>query len=221
MRCTFGIISCPDTCHNLGSVIDSIHKYSPVDYEIIMIGGSIPNLTSTVNLTHIPFDESQKKSWITKKKNIITDLARYENIVYMHDYVELMPGWKDGFDDLEPWDVCMSRIFTQEGKRFRDWAAWDDPQFPGSGRIVEKWCPPEGIPMAGRMTIVPYDYTNTQYMYISGAYWVAKKQFMQEHPLNEDLSWGEGEDVEWSYRARKTWRYKMNIHSRVRFNKPK
>jgi hypothetical protein len=58
-------------------------------------------------------------------------------------------------------------------------------------------------------------------MYVSGAYWVAKKQFMTDYPLNEDLSWGEGEDVEWSYRARKTWRYKMNTLSRVRFNKPK
>jgi hypothetical protein len=219
MKCTFGIISCPDTCRQIGGVIGSINAYAPVNYEIIVIGGN--SISPEHNLTYIPFDESQKKSWITKKKNIITDLAQYDIIVYMHDYVELMPGWSDGFDDLEPWDVCMSRIFTQNGQRFRDWVAWDDPQFPGGGRIMEKWCPPEGIRMTGSMTIVPYDYTNTQYMYVSGAYWVAKKKFMLEYPLNEDLSWGEGEDVEWSYRARKTWKYKMNTLSRVRFNKPK
>ena len=58
-------------------------------------------------------------------------------------------------------------------------------------------------------------------MYVSGAYWVATKEFMMKHPLNERLSWGEGEDVEWSYRARRDWNYKMNTKSTVQFNKPK
>lgn len=219
MKVTFGIVSCPDTCEHIDRVINSIHAYAPIKYEIIVIGGN--HIHPQPYLTHIPFDETQKKSWITKKKNMITDLAQYDTIVYMHDYVELMPGWSDGFNKLEPWDVCMSRIFTQDGQRFRDWVAWDDPQFPGGGRIMEKWCPAEGIKTAGKLTLVPYSYTNTHYMYVSGAYWVAKKQFMKLYPLNEDLSWGEGEDVEWSYRARHGWTYKMNTLSRVRFNKPK
>ena len=32
-------------------------------------------------------------------------------------------------------------------------------------------------------------------MYISGAYWVAKRSFMIKNPLDEELAWGESEDV--------------------------
>ena len=35
-------------------------------------------------------------------------------------------------------------------------------------------------------------------MYISGSYWVCKKHVMENFPLNDELLWGQGEDVEWS-----------------------
>ena len=216
MKFTFGIISHPDTGGKILQVISSINTFAPGN-EIVVVGGHAVDVD-----VHVPFNEDAKRAWITKKKNLVTHLATYDNIVYMHDYVELRPEWDSGFVKLAPWDVCMSKIEDVSGNRFRDWVAWDDPQFgPAGGRVMEKWCPPEGIPMPGRMTVVPYDYTNTAHMYVSGAYWIAKKEFMLKHPLNEELSWGEGEDVEWSYRARKHWTYKMNTESTVQFNKPK
>lgn len=224
MRCTFGIITHPDTCGRLERVVAHIMAHGPFEKEIVVVGGNPIKFVMKVPacLTHIPFNESFKPAWITKKKNIITRVAQYENIVYMHDYIDLMHDWDMGFDELEPWDVCMSKIFTQDGQRFRDWVAWDDPDFgPPGGRIHEKWCPPEGIYRPGSLANLPYDYNKSRGMYISGAYWIAKKEFMLKYPLNEELSWGEGEDVEWSYRARKTWRYKMNTKSRVRLNKRK
>ena len=48
---------------------------------------------------------------------------------------------------------------------------------------------------------MPYDYDGG-HMYISGAYWVAKKHVMEAEPLNEDLKHSEAEDVEWSLRVR-------------------
>jgi hypothetical protein len=44
----------------------------------------------------VPFDETIKQGWITRKKNIITSLAQYENIVYMHDYIRLEEDWYKG-----------------------------------------------------------------------------------------------------------------------------
>lgn len=216
---SFGIITTKETGSKIDDIIYSIIDNCPTEKEIIVIGGK-PLQTNDKNLIHVPFDETIKRSWITKKKNLITHIAKYDNVVYMHDYVKLCPGWSNGFLNLEPWDVCMSKITNISGSRFRDWVAWDDPDFGVGGFIKEKWCPKDGI-RCGNLKIVPYDYGKTQYMYISGAYWVAKKEFMLQYPLNEELSWGEGEDVEWSYRARKTWKYKMNTTSSVRFNKEK
>ena len=39
-------------------------------------------------------------------------------------------------------------------------------------------------------------------MYISGAYWISKKIISEKYPQNEDLLWGNSDDVEWSLRAR-------------------
>ena len=58
-------------------------------------------------------------------------------------------------------------------------------------------------------------------MYISGAYFCAKKQFMLKYPLDETLIWGQGEDVEWSFRSREIWNYKCNPNSIVKLLKYK
>jgi hypothetical protein len=52
-------------------------------------------------------------------------------------------------------------------------------------------------------------------MYISGSYWVAKKDVMLEFPLDESLSWGEGEDVLWSKQVREKYKFNMNTNSSV------
>ena len=56
----------------------------------------------------------------------------------------------------------------------------------------------------------------SKYMYISGAYWVAKKEVMLEFPLDENLCWGEGEDVAWSKQVREKYTFSMNPYSTVR-----
>ena len=61
----------------------------------------------------------------------------------------------------------------------------------------------------------------TEYMYISGTYWVAKKEFMTQYPLDEDLAWGQSEDIEWSKIVRDKTIFKFNSHSKVRFLKQK
>ena len=48
-----------------------------------------------------------------------------------------------------------------------------------------------------------------------------KKSFMSKYPLNEELTWGEGEDVEWSKRIRRKTKLKFNEYSYVQFLKKK
>ena len=121
----------------------------------------------------------------------------------------LCDGWYEGYVKFgNDWDICMNVVENSDGSRFRDWCAWDDPEL----------CYPDGV---HNIALPSYDYNKTHYMYISGNYWVSKKRVMEEEPLNEDLDWGEAEDVEWSNRIRDKYQYVMNTHSKVKCLKDK
>jgi hypothetical protein len=130
----------------------------------------------------------------------------------MHDYFTLNDGWYDGFKYFgNNWDVCMNMLINNDGYRYRDWCIYSDPEY----------CYPKDGPYSHQAFVVPYSYDKKEYMYVSGGYWIAKKHVMERFPLNEKLSWGEGEDVEWSERVLKECSYKMNPLSSVSLLKQK
>jgi hypothetical protein len=97
----------------------------------------------------------------------------------------------------------MDKIINNNGERFRDWCIW-----PRNNNHMDH--------IIGADCLIPYDITHlSKYMYISGSYWIAKKNVMTEFPLNESLSWGEGEDVLWSEQVRAKYEFNMNINSSV------
>ncbi len=207
MDFTFGIVTTGNYDSYVNQIIDSIESQNIKNYEIIIVGNSLVsrNKTKIIN-----FDESVKPNWITKKKNIITDESKYENIVYLHDYLQFEDGWYDGhLKSGNKFKVRMDKIITLEGQRFRDWCLWVQNHNHMDSLIRHD------------EALIPYDLTHlSKYMYISGAYWVAKKEIMKEFPLNESISWMEGEDVEWSLRVRNKYDFNMNINSTVKIVKP-
>lgn len=214
MRFSFGIVTAggAQASSRVHSMIDSIERERIPDYEVIVVGGEPIQRERT---RHLPFDETAKDKWITRKKNIVTAEAREENVVYMHDYLLLEPGWYEGWrrhgGDFK---ACMNRIVNSDGTRFRDWClAPDETARPGRRK-------------AGMMTkenILPYSEDSlSKFMYFSGAYWVAKRSVMLEFPLDERLSWGEREDLVWSHQFRNKYDFTMNSLSAVRiFGKQK
>ena len=99
----------------------------------------------------------------------------------------------------------MNKIYNKDNKRLRDWCLWTD-----NGNFVDNIVNPK------LRCLLPYNVENlNEFMYISGTYWVAKRKLMEENPLNENLLWGQGEDVEWSKRVRNIYSFKMNKHSKV------
>lgn len=209
MKFTFGIITGGGQEGNISMIIDSIERQNIPEYEIIVVGAC--NLIRD-KLIVIPFDETIKDKWITKKKNIITSLAKYENVVYSHDYVIYEPGWYAGhLKSGDNFQVRMDKIINPDGTRFRDWLLC----MMNNNHV-------DDIVGPGRNCLIPYDMDHlSKYMYISGTYWVAKKTFMLEFPLNENLSWGDGEDGEWSFRVRQHIEFKMNQNSVVKLLKHK
>ncbi len=183
MDITFGIITSGTVDNYIDIIISSIEQLNIPNYEIIIIGNSSICRKNTIV---IPFDETIKPLWITKKKNIITKLAKYDNIVYQHDYITYNINWYNGLLKMENFDVCVTKMVNTDNTRYRDWILLN-----GTFNNIE-------IPNQYRL--LPYENIKLRYIHISGAFWVAKKEFMLANPLNENLVWGDGEDVEWSYR---------------------
>lgn len=204
MNFTFGIITAGNSDESLNLVIDSIESQNIPEYQIIVVGNSN---VSRNNTFVIPFDESVKSAWITRKKNLITLNSPYENIVYSHDYVLFEPGWYEGFLKFgDNFKVCMNKFLNPDGSRFRDWVIW-----PHNNNFMDS------IVLPNRECLIPYEMTHlSKYQYISGTYWVAKKDIMMEFPLNENLCWGQGEDVLWSKQVREKYNFSMNSYSTVK-----
>ena len=204
MKFTFGIITAGTSDESLNLVIDSIERQNIPEYQILIVGNS---QVSRKNTFIIPFDESVRPGWITRKKNIVTVNARYENVVYTHDYVVFEDDWYEGFlkfgDDFK---ICMNKFVNPDYSRFRDWVIW-----PHNDNFMDS------IVLPNRECLIPYDMTHlSKYQYISGTYWVAKKQVMEDHPLDDNLLHCQGEDVEWSKRVRYKYDFSMNPYSTVK-----
>lgn len=210
MNFTFGIITNGTEDNRINQIIDSIEKQNIPNYEIIIVGNS---KIVRDNTKVIEFDESVFPAWITRKKNIVTDLAQFENVVYLHDYIELDDKWYEGFLKFgNDFDVCMTKITNTDGTRYRDWfiCIWDNP-------IIMQIAGPE------RKCLIPYDENRfKKHMKFSGAYWVAKKEVMLEVPLDERLGWNDpkgGEDYVWSKEIREKYEFSMNSYSEVKLIK--
>lgn len=208
MNFTFGIITGGNNDSHINLIIDSIEKQNIPNYEVIIVGASNINRNNT---RIIPFNENIFPLWITKKKNTIISEAQFENIVFMHDYIILNDDWYAGFLKYgNDFDVCMTRILNSDCTRFRDWVLW-----PHNGEWTDSIT-------ENRECLIPYDMNHmSEYMYISGAYWVAKAELMNKYPLDETLLWGQGEDVLWSKQVRKEYVFSMNQHSSVQLLKYK
>ncbi len=213
MKFTFGIVTTDSTSDNVIRLLHSIEEQNIPDdcYEVLIVGGKLVAQSEILPYMSImSFDESQKAGWITRKKNIITKYAHFENIVYLHDYITLSPGWYDGFVKFgNGFDVCMTPIFNADGSRYRDWTLWGDDLT----HILGAW---------DSHYLLPYEVTNlSKYMYFSGAYWIAKQSLMERFPLDEGLSWGESEDVLWSKQVRQQHDFSLNPYSSVQLLKQK
>ncbi|MFX0072072.1 MAG: hypothetical protein ACFFAO_13370 [Candidatus Hermodarchaeota archaeon] len=157
MDFTFGIITGGNNESNINLIIDSIEKENIKNYEIIIVGSC---LIERKNVKIISFDESIKRAWITKKKNLITENAKYENIVYMHDYIVFCNGWYEGFKTFgNDFKVCMNQIININGTRYRDWTLWPTHISIDFSKILPD-----------RRYLLPYNELDlSKYMYISGA----------------------------------------------------
>jgi hypothetical protein len=218
MKVTFGIITFPhpDNLRRINEIINSIEQNNIPDdnYEIIVVGGDNPNRKNT---THVKFNEGVKKNWITRKKNVITLLAKFDNIVYSHDYIKYDPKWYEGFVKFgDNFDVISNPLIGTDNLRFRDWII-----APVRCKKLNEYLTSK-LEESGREALIPYDIQHlSHFMIIGGYYWVAKKHIMLEFPLEEKLIWGDGEDFRWCHALQKKYKVAFNEHSKCYLMKEK
>jgi hypothetical protein len=242
MQFTFGIIT-NNNIKSVNLIIDSIEKQNIPEYEIIIVGIdkiSIENV-SRKNTKCISFNENIHPGWITKKKNIITQEAIYENIVYMHDYIILDDNWYNGFLKYgNNFNIIINKINNSDGSRFRDWILninflkgqyfkinHNVPTINDSYTWINKnddIAHKLNIPNNIYTVFLDYDNDGEQwqnYIYFSGSFFICKKHVMNEFTLDENLLHCQGEDVEWSQRVRNKYLFKFNKYSSVKLLKYK
>lgn len=200
------------------------------DYEIISVGTSSIKQADIAKLKTVHFSEPfVHLSWrnfrrvrktknltrlfmatgaICHKKNIAARTAQFDKLCILHDYVSLEPGWRVGFERFgDTWTVAMNTILNKDNSRHRDWMNWDHPTITPSGKN-------------NSACLQPYEIT-TRNMYIGGTYFCVKRDFFLKNSLDENLFWGDGEDVEWSLRVREQTKFQFNPYATVKYTKLK
>ena len=217
---TFGIITKLNSEKDkepLEKLISSIKRENIPDSEIIVVGNYENNEIKCINFCETNI------SYITKKQNLIIDNAKNDILVFLRDYHILWENWWKGLLKFgNDWNVLMNPILNQDNTRFRDVCIWDKP---GVGNVWvqrEPWCK-EGRVTMGGPHLPPYSNLEPEYCYINGGYFIARKWFMGRHRWNEELQWGEAEDVDLSLRMRwdKDFKYRFNPYCIVQCQKQK
>lgn len=237
MKISFGIPIAPDyeksTLQTLVTSIDYALQTAD-DYEILICGEYKKNVKSRNDkIRHIPFDETMRTKWITKKKNTIVNEAKFSNLCILHDYYKLGPAWYEGLVRYncmheDKWDVLCSQIYTLEDERHSDWLVNQKymdqllKTFPELEAELLLAAPTENNG-ARWVCGLPYKEKDLGHIqYVSGGYILAKTKIFQEIPFDEQYVWGEAaEDIIWSEAVIDAGhKIKFNPYTIVRLQKP-
>lgn len=235
MNVSFGI--CLSSDYNLDWVqklIDSIKKQNIEEYEILFIGNYKKdlNLEGINNVTFIDFDESVKRAWITRKKNLLVKYSRYDIVCLLHDYYILGNNWYDGLNHYThrnpDWNILANRVHRFEGDRHADWLVnqkYMDAVLQKHPELRQELMSIAPYENNGPRWVcaLPYDEKDLSHIqYISGGYILAKKKVFEDIPFDERFGWGEAaEDIIWSEEAIDNgYRFNFNPFSDVSLQKP-
>ena len=203
---TFGVCTGYTNPEHLIKCIESIRNQRLSSYEILVIGPEVPDAIylelQGPDIKFLTFDETIKPLWITKKKNILAQQAKYDRLCLLHDYLWLTPDWATNFQSFEaqhPWSVLAFPQQRFDGGRFwYDWSGFEQSR----GIHYRKF----------------YDHTDWSHnndIYISGNIFCVHRQLLLAHPLDERLGHMQEEDLEWSRRVAPFTHFKCAYNSLV------
>lgn len=217
MRFSFIVITDGKSEHKVTQLIASIlNQDIPKDeFEIIIIGGDKNLELSIINTRYIAFDDSlRSKAWVTKKKNVGLDAARGKYCVFLHDYLLLGDGWYESMLKFGDFDAAMCPLIYDNGIRAIDWLLAPYDTIPDSKlrSFLQSKFPK--YPLPSDLIKLPYEFKDgelSEFMYLPGNFFMVKTELMKKCRQNEELLWGESEDLDWSRRFTSMgYKFKLN-----------
>lgn len=181
---SFGVITDGKRLELLKDFINSIENLEKngENIEVIICGpSSMQNEFNNTSLDIKVISEPnnfREYGWITKKKNLITQNAKYENLIIAHDRYRIAKSFLQDFKKFGgDYSVLVCRQLQGDGRRIPDWVtlgtqwAWTAPAVLEYG----DW---------------------SRHLYINGGIIVAKTEILRKIGWNELLFWNQAEDVE-------------------------
>ena len=185
---TFGMVTNGSRPEFAKQAIESIRKLKIPHYEII-ICGYYPQHEGK-NIKYIEFTQRDDLGWITKKKNIIAENAKYDNLCIFHDRMVFSKNWYGGMKKYgNNFEILSCPQKLTNNSRVGDWVSTNgSSKNPGFMYKIEE-----------------LDYRDwDRWVYIGGQLMIMKKYIWDPQPWNETFYWGEGEDIEYSQRLTKS-----------------
>ena len=178
---TFGIITAGTTDPQVDVCVGSILGLRIPKFEIIICGVYNGKYKKNKNVKFIYFDSVLP--WITKKKNLICEKAKYENLAIIHDRYSFDKNWYEGAKKYGNYFEVLSCVFHDPlGRRAQDWITYGIPlrpfsKYPFSGG-------------GGNMEYQDWDIDVNM-----GGYCVLKKSVWKKCPWDERLLLWQAEDM--------------------------
>ncbi|MDA9000672.1 hypothetical protein N9J66_01255 [Gammaproteobacteria bacterium] len=181
-RWSFGIITNGKKSKQVNALIRSIQALHIPEYEILICGPH-DSKDPMIKVFGVDSDEEELRGPITKKKNEIGRLAKFENLVILHDRYVFPDNW---FFKMKKYGNLFEMLVLPNiglgGGRVNDWSA-----FYGN----------PSQPLSKGTSLLPYNkYSESVYM--QGGILIIKKSIFNRITLDENLYWGELEDVVFS-----------------------
>ena len=183
---SFGIITNGQREDWVKEIIKSIRNQKIPHYEIIMCG--IYEDKKEKDIRYLPFNSRDEMGWITKKKNLIANQSKYENLCIIHNRMVLSDDWYHG---IKKWGNCFEILSTIQlqkntGNRGNHWASTDLALYKRESLYSLK------AKLYFTSDLDYKDWSKNIYQY--GQAIIIKRSIMLTSPQNETLYWGMPED---------------------------
>lgn len=182
---SFGIITNGQRDEWVEMMLKSIEKQHIPHFEIIVCGKY--KKRPEKNFVYIDFNERSDKAWVTKKKNLIAEKAKYENLCIMHDRIVFKDGWFAGMKKYgNAFEVMGCKQNLRNGIRAGDWLTY-------------------GGPFNSLYRIASLDYKDwDEWVYLSLQLIIMKKSMYEKVLLDETRYWAGFEDNDFASRLKDT-----------------
>ncbi|MBS3076659.1 hypothetical protein J4233_00115 [Candidatus Pacearchaeota archaeon] len=130
---SFGILSGGFSDNQIDKSVNSMLEQKIPHFEVIICGPYNGQFKKNKNKNVKLIDFDSTLPWITKKKNIICENAKYENLVVIHDHVSFEPNWYDGMKKYGNYFEVLTNVMHDPlGRRALDWITYGIPLRPFS-----------------------------------------------------------------------------------------